>query len=1246
MDSGRTLRRDLETVFRAGTLAGLSDGQLLDRFTARRGDTAGGGEAESEAIFALLIERHGAMVLRVCRGVLGDRHEAEDALQATFLVLLRQARSIRNRDSLAAWLHGVAHRVAMCARSDAARRHARERRWFERRRADSSDAERAAGELDLSETIHAELERLPERYRAPIVLCDLEGRSLDEAARQLDWPLGTIKSRLNRGRQRLRDRLLRRGVAPGVAGAVLSGALSVQPAEAAAVVSAALVEATARVLAGTSTPAVAVLALVDRIGRMMIMSKIKFTAITALALGISAVGIGALAGGLRGDSGENPKAPTVAAAPTAQKADITPARKKIHAPDESRREPITVTGRATDPAGRPVAGATVYLINANLRMTGDGRDVLATATTGPDGRYTARNVELPVWKPSPGPLPAFEEGRFQVAAAAPGFGFTWNPTATFRPDRRPTSGERKGVAGEPEAFYRDEPIAIDLAFEPAASLHGKVVDDRGRPMAGVLVQVGVCNAGLHGQRMWSCRRVDPKDPAPDERREFGGIRALPEAILSTRTGPDGSYRIDGLPREAQFLAQIDPGPEYEPFQGTVATTDAPFANVTSLGHDGTLDRTFISPRPAGFTIRYADTGKPARGVTVRATSDRQMLRAGCVATTDAGGRAILRLRPGDYGLVIEPPAGDDHLPARDSFQVGQGEITEVNTSPLKPAAIVTMQARDAKTGDGVAGVQFRYETDSDSRRRELQSQLGVVDHPATDGTGRLRAAVEPGRKRFFAAEVPQGWKLEGPPGRPAILVAGRETTIRWSLVRVEEPKTPPASGPEILPKVLAGALTRQQQVAQQGRYRIRHYTFFTGDDPIPPGELEAFLDATDLAAEPDPAATLGARFPQLPEAKAVYYEIIDDGHRRRNVYGFSAETQRDNVLVDNGREVVRYDGSNGQSDIMNARANGSFRVFGLPNVCTWPTVSPEGRLPGPATAQVRRTESGGRLALEITADDWIRRLVLDRKTGFLHAETLRPLQGAGGYVLRQYGPRTHRDGVVLPTVAVRGSAAGSGVHLVELTRIDEVDFGHRSSPQDFTVPAPAGTVILDYRDDRSHPRQGSNRYPVADVLVYAEGMSSRNRRVDPVLKVGDPAPPIQPASWLLRDGESGPPDVTGKVVLVDFWGISCGFCVVELPEVQAAAAHFADKGGDLVVIGLHENSATADEVAAFARKRGLTYRLAIDRPADEEGWFGATFQEYGVRSIPAAAVIDRQGKVAFVGSFREALQEAAKRLGQ
>ncbi len=1253
IDSNRTLRRDLQTIFNAGTLAGLSDGQLLERFAARRGDRERG--AEAEAVFALLIERHGPMVLRVCRGVLGDAHEAEDAFQATFLVLLRQAGAIRKRESVGPWLHGVAHRVASCARSAAARRRAHERRWGERHRDQGHHTEPTSGDFDLPATIHAELERLPERYRAPIVLCDLEERSLDEAARQLGWPLGTVKSRLNRGRQRLRDRLVRRGVAPGIAGLADSGSSAwTRPAQAAGSVqvSPALAEATAGMTVGTATgsgsvPA-AVLALVEGVARMMIMTRLKLTAAVAVVLGLSAIGIGALAGHPRRGGGPDAETAQVAAtAPgssktaAAGKSQTAPAKKRPRPRpfDDSHRETITVTGRATDPSGRPVAGATVYVIDCNRRL---GDNPLLTTTTGPGGRFIARDVELPVWKPEPGPVPAPEEGRFQVAATASGFGFTWHPIACFRPGDRPRAASRTTPpVNELEAFYRGEPIAIDLSFGPSASVRGKVVDDRGRPLANVKVQVGVCNAGRRGEKMWSCRRVDPTDPAPDERREFNGIHALPESLLSTRTGPDGSYRIDGLPREAQFLARIDPGPDYEPFEDTIATTAAPIANVRSLGHDGVLDWRSLASRPVPITVIQANTGRPARNVTVRARSDLTAVGAGGVGVTDDEGGTTLRLKPGKYEIAIEPPFGAPELPGRGSIQVPHEDVRGYTPFRLEPAAIVTMEARDAKTGAGVEGVRFEYETDSDSRRRELRSQLVIVDHPETDDQGRLVAIVEPGRKRFFVGTIPAGWKYEGSRGTPVFLVAGREITIRWSFSRVERPKADTGSGPALFAHDLVETWRRQDRRALPGKFRVRRYSYYVGDNPVPADELEAFLNANDLSKVPDPAAALEARFPQMPESQPVFHEIIDDGRHRRNNYGFTAETRTSDVLVNNGDEVVRYDGSNGQSDI-----GYPFAVFGLRDICTWPRVSANGRLPAPATGKVRREESGGRLTVELTTDDFTGRWVVDRKTGFVHADSMRSTRrGVTGNIVRQYGPKTYRNGVVLPTVSVRASFVNVKMHLIELTTIDEVNLDYRPTPLDFTVAAPTMTVIMDYREDRSHPRQVVNRYPVADVLAYADANSSRGRSIEPVLKVGQPAPAIRPANWLDRNGPAGPPEVASKVVLVNFWGISCGPCVAELPEVQAAADHFAGQRKDFVLIGVHESGATADQVAEFARKRGLTYRLAVDRPAGEDGWFGATFKEYGVRAIPAAAVIDRKGYVAFVGRFPDAIKEAAKLLG-
>ena len=196
--------RQLRTLFNVGAIRDLSDGQLLERFATDRGESA-------ELAFAALVERHGPMVLRVCRGVLDNPHDSQDAFQATFLVLVTKVRSLWVRDSIGPWLHQVAYRTASCARSAAARRNR-----LERRAVMNKEEGRAEAVDDLERVLLEEVDRLPERYRAPVVLCDLEGRTHEQAARALGWPVGTVKSRQARARQRLRDRLVRRGLAaPG-----------------------------------------------------------------------------------------------------------------------------------------------------------------------------------------------------------------------------------------------------------------------------------------------------------------------------------------------------------------------------------------------------------------------------------------------------------------------------------------------------------------------------------------------------------------------------------------------------------------------------------------------------------------------------------------------------------------------------------------------------------------------------------------------------------------------------------------------------------------------------------------------------------------------------------------------------------------------------------------------------------------------------------------------------------------------
>lgn len=196
--------RSLATLFGGGTLGGLTDAQLLQRSSVRDG-------ADSELAFTVLVERHGPMVLRVCRSIAGD--SGEDAFQATFLVLARKAGSLRVGDSLAPWLHQVAYRVATSARTAQLRRQRHER--LAAHPGEPVVHERAPD--DLAAIVHEEIQALPSAYRSVVALCYLQGLTHAQAAERLGCPAGTVQSRLARGRQRLRDRLVRRGLDPSAA---------------------------------------------------------------------------------------------------------------------------------------------------------------------------------------------------------------------------------------------------------------------------------------------------------------------------------------------------------------------------------------------------------------------------------------------------------------------------------------------------------------------------------------------------------------------------------------------------------------------------------------------------------------------------------------------------------------------------------------------------------------------------------------------------------------------------------------------------------------------------------------------------------------------------------------------------------------------------------------------------------------------------------------------------------------------
>jgi RNA polymerase sigma factor (sigma-70 family) len=279
------VHRQVHILFNAGVVGNLTDGQLLERFMARRDE---GGECA----FAALVERHGPMVLGVCRRILRDPHDAADAFQATFLILIRKANRVRVTDSLGRWLYGVSRRVALQARAAAVRRSSIEVPGSKALAVSVPEPDRDERLAALDE----EIARLPEKYRAVVLLCDLGRLTHEAAARQLGCPVGTVESRLSRGRSLLRERLARRGLALGGLGlSARSAAAEVPPALAEATVRTALGLSTGRPVA-VGAVSESIVHLMRGVMRAMFLSRLKVAALFLLTIGVLGAGATILAG--------------------------------------------------------------------------------------------------------------------------------------------------------------------------------------------------------------------------------------------------------------------------------------------------------------------------------------------------------------------------------------------------------------------------------------------------------------------------------------------------------------------------------------------------------------------------------------------------------------------------------------------------------------------------------------------------------------------------------------------------------------------------------------------------------------------------------------------------------------------------------------------------------------------------------------------------------------------------------------
>ncbi len=355
--ASRCLLPVLRHALGSPTAAGLTDAELLERYSCK----------QDEAAFEFLVLRYATLVQRACNEVVRDRHDAEDAFQATFLILARKSAAIRGHESLAAWLYRVALRVAL-----------RVQAGLRRRRAASVDLDGLPLPPDvqgidpeLSRFVHEEVQRLPVKYRTPIILCYFQGRTHEQAARELNWPIGTVAGRLSRARDLLRRRLTRRGV--GITTITLTAVLS---SHVAAAVPTRLILCTlhaARLFASGQAAGVVsphLISLTEGVLRIMFLSKIKTVAAMLLvAFGLLAGGLGWWATQLRAEELREVRAAAVATANAA----LAPAQVVEEAVRETEEADDDLTIKNAPPVvvrTVPESGATDVNASVNeLRVT-------------------------------------------------------------------------------------------------------------------------------------------------------------------------------------------------------------------------------------------------------------------------------------------------------------------------------------------------------------------------------------------------------------------------------------------------------------------------------------------------------------------------------------------------------------------------------------------------------------------------------------------------------------------------------------------------------------------------------------------------------------------------------------------------------------------------------------------------------------------------------------------------------------
>jgi RNA polymerase sigma factor (sigma-70 family) len=684
--------RHVHKLMGAQALEELTDGQLLERFISR----------QEEAAFAALVRRHGPMVLGVCRRVLHHWHAAEDAFQATFLVLFRRARSLDRRGSVANWLYTVAYHVALKARANAAHRSLRERQVVEMPQAETQPDEVWR---DLQPVLDEELSSLPDKYRAPIVLCYVEGKTNAEAARLLGWPIGTVKGRLSRARELLRTRLGRRGItlSTGLLGVVLAE-------HASAAVPGLLVDSTIKTIAllaaGKATTALAAApaaVLAEGVLKAMFATKLKIATALLLAVGVLGMGVGTVTQQVlaqrQSEASARPEPPPVHLT-NASSQRLAQAKSKPPATPAASSEPkvknlVRVMGRVLDAGGKPVANADLAVLGQPAAPLRGPRTAERPGEALAQGKADAEgHFRLTIQQTS--------KDRFQavfVFARAPGQALGWR---------------------EIDADLDHAVAEVRLPRERI--LRGRLIDLQGQAAANVKVHV-VRIVGPLSERYRPLLKSD---------RPPGGLACLPEPVTTDAQGRFGLRGLDGT------------------LSVTIELQDDRFARqeleIKPPDLDGRAEITFaLAPaRVLEGTVICADTGKPVPNARLGVRANRQFQEYDriCWAETQSDEQGRFRVIPhvgndfaggaarmpaplpgaarmpallpplpaASFTVTAYPPAGEPYLAVRKELNWPKADVIKHAIDLALPRGVVVRgTVTEAASGKPVAGGRVEFE---------------------------------------------------------------------------------------------------------------------------------------------------------------------------------------------------------------------------------------------------------------------------------------------------------------------------------------------------------------------------------------------------------------------------------------------------------------------------------------------------------------------------------------------------------